>query len=285
MFCLRARPSILCLTGLVALAGCEYFKSPTGPITTPGTTLSYAALGASDAIGYGGSSPCFPFSPCPDGTGYVQIVARRLKATNADMAFTNLGIPGAVLSPAVMAIGNSLGRGIPANFIDGQVPFVPRESTLVTVFADANGVNTIGAALRSMAPAARSAYAQTQIQNFAQDFATFAAGIVARAPNATTIVLNMPNLARLPYAGGYTDDERRWLRDLSVGFTTAINGARSTKVVVVDLMCYAPIYQASFYSGDGFHPNDAGYTALADLVSAAIASPPGPPPTSCGFMS
>lgn len=285
MCCLRAARSLLCLVGLVVLAGCDYFKTPTDPITPPGRPLGYTALGASDAIGYGSSSPCFPFSPCPDGTGYVQIVARRLKTTNPDMTFTNLGIPGAVLSPGVMAIGNGLGRGIPANFIDGQVPFVPRDATLVTVFADANGVNAIGAALRAMAPAARAAFAQTQIQNFAQDFASFAAGINARAPNATTIVLNVPNLARLPYASGYTEEERRWLRDLSVGFTAAINAARSTKVVIVDLMCYAPVYQGSSYSDDGFHPNDAGYSALAERLSAAIASPPGPPPTTCGFMN
>lgn len=285
MFRPRASRSLLCLSSLVALAGCEYFKAPTEPIPPPATSVSYTALGASDAIGYGGSSPCFPFAPCPDGTGYVQIVARRLKATNADMSFLNLGIPGAVLSPGIMAIGNSIGRGIPANFIDAQLPFVARDSTIVTVFADGNGVNAIGAALRPLAPADRAAYAQTQIQNFARDFADFTAGINSRAPAAKIIVLNMPNMARLPYAAGYTEEERRWLRELSTGFTTAINGTRSSRVLIVDMMCHAPVYQRSFYSDDGFHPNDAGYGVMADLVSAAIASPPGPPPASCGFMS
>jgi lysophospholipase L1-like esterase len=259
-------------------------KGPTDPAPTP-TAISYTALGASDAIGIGSSSPCIPFSTCPDGTGYVQIVARRLREANPDMAFLNLGIPGAVLSRDIMNIGNNVGRGIPANFIDGEMPFVAKNSTLVTVFADANGVNAIGAALRPMAAADRPAYAQTQIQNFARDFSAFAAGISGRAPAAKIIVLNMPNLARLPYASGYSAEDRLWLRELSIGFTAAINATRSSGVLVVDLMCHAPIYQSSVYSSDGFHPNDAGYRALADLVTAAITTNPVAPPTTCSFMS
>lgn len=288
MFHWRALRPVPVLAGLIALSGalsgCDLVdKGPTEPGPNP-TVVSYTAMGASDAIGYGSSSPCIPFSTCPDGAGYVQIVARRLRETNANMSFLNLGIPGAVLSRDIMTIGNSMGRGIPANFIDGQMPFVAKDSTIVTVFADANGVNAIGAALRSMPSADRPAYAQTQIQNFARDFATFAAGISDRAPAAKIIVLNMPNLARLPYAAGYTADERQWLRELSIGFTTAINATRSSRVLVVDLMCHAPIYQSSVYSGDGFHPNDTGYRALADLVTAAITTAPVTPPTACSFM-
>jgi lysophospholipase L1-like esterase len=285
MFHWHAFRPVVVLTGLVALSGCDFVsKGPTEPTPNP-STVSYTALGASDAIGYGGSSPCIPFSSCPDGTGYVQIVARRLRETNADMSFLNLGIPGAVLSRDIMNIGNNLGRGIPANFIDGQMPFVARDSTLVTVFADANGVNAIGAALRPMAPADRPAYAETQIQNFARDFGTFVSGITARAPAAKIIVLNLPNLARLPYAAGYSSDERTWLRELSSGFTAAMNATRSNRVLVVDLMCHAPIYESSVYSSDGFHPNDAGSRALAVLVTAAITTAPETPPSHCFFMS
>jgi lysophospholipase L1-like esterase len=284
MFCSRAFRPIPVLLGLVALAGCDFVnKGPTDPVPPP-STVSYTALGASDAIGYGSSSPCVPFANCPDGTGYVQIVARRLRETNADMSFLNLGIPGAVLSRDLQTIGNSVGRGILANFIDGEMPFVARDSTIVSVFADANGVNAVGEKLRVMASADRALYAQTQIQNFARDFATFATGISNRAPSAKIIVLNLPNLARLPYASGYTAEEKHWLRELSVGFTTAINATRSSRLLVVDLMCYAPIYQTSIYSSDGFHPNDTGYRALADLLTTAITTAPLAPPTSCSFM-
>jgi lysophospholipase L1-like esterase len=286
MFSRRARPALAVALSLSALAACDFVKKPTEPGPTPGTgVVSYTALGASDAIGIGSSSPCVPFSQCPDGLGYVQIVARRLREANAGMSFLNLGVPGAVLSKEIQTIGNTVGRGIPTNFIDGELPFIARDSTLVTVFADANGVNAIGAALRPMAASQRPSYVETQIQNFARDFAAFAVGIGDRAPGAKIVVLNMPNLARLPYAAGYTDEERQWLRALSVGFTAAINASRSSKVLVIDLMCHAPVYQPSIYSGDGFHPNDNGYRLLADLVTAALTTNPVTPPTSCAFMN
>jgi lysophospholipase L1-like esterase len=284
MLSLRALRLVPFLIGLAGLSGCGLAQEgPTGPGPTP-SKVSYTALGASDAIGAGSSSPCVPFSPCPDGTGYVQIVARRLREANADMAFLNLGIPGAVLSPEIMTIGNSVGRHIPANFMDGEMPFVARDSTIVTVFADANGVNALAAALRQMESGARSAFAQTQIEKFGKDFATFVAGIGERAPAAKIIVLNLPNLARLPSGVRNSEEERHWLRELSTGFTAAINATRSSRLRVVDLMCHAPIYQPSMYSGDGFHPNDAGYQELANLVSAAIETTPITPPTSCSFM-
>ncbi len=270
---------------LVALsAGCDALTKPTEPGPVVLGAVSYTALGASDAIGYGSSAPCVPFSACPDGAGYVQIVARRLRATTPTMAFLNLGVPGAVLSREIMTIGNSLGRGIPANMIDGQLPFVATGSTLVTVFSDANGVNAIGAALKPLASSARPAYTQTQIQNFARDFSAFVTGITSRAPGATVIVLNLPNLGRLPYAAGYSEDDRAYLRQLSAGFTAGMNVTRSTRVRVIDLMCNAAVYQSAFYSSDGFHPSDHGYTVMADLVTAAIAASPAPPATTCSFM-
>jgi lysophospholipase L1-like esterase len=277
---------LVCVTGLAAAAGCNSVNEPTPGVPPPGTTtVSYTALGASDAIGYGGSAPCIPFSSCPDGTGYVQIVARRLREANTSMEFLNLGVPGAVLSKELQTVGNSVGRGIPANFTDSQVPFIRSGSTLVTVFADANGANGVAAALRPLAPSNRAAFAQTQIANFARDFAAFVAAVADRAPAAKIVVLNLPNLARLPYAAGYSDEERHWLRVLSTGFTSVINVTRSSRVRVIDLMCHAPIYQASLYSNDGYHPNDAGYRALADLVSAAITTEPPPAPAGCSFMN
>ena len=160
----RFRPAALIVIGLVCLSGCNALKSATTPDPID-ERVSYTAIGASDAIGYGSSAPCVPFSACPDGAGYVQIVARRLRAANTDVSFLNLGIPGAVLSRDIMTIGNNLGRGIPANFIDGELPFVAQDSTIVTVFGDGNGVNTIGAALRPLASADRAAYAKEKLNS------------------------------------------------------------------------------------------------------------------------
>lgn len=270
---------------LAALTACDILKPPTEPGIVAGA-VRYTAVGASDAIGYGGSIECFPFSPCPDGTGYVQTIARRLKLAHEDFDSTNLGIPGAVISRRIQQIGASVGRDIFATFIDGQMPFVPRTSTLVTIFAGGNDVNTIGAAVRAgRANGDVDGYINAEIQAFAREFQDLIAGIRARATSTRVIVLNLPNMARLPYAAGLNATEREWLRRLSVGYSSAMNTTRSAEVLVIDLMCHGPIYNPGIYSSDGFHPNDTGYAALADLVTAALATPPPAPATTCGFMN
>jgi len=275
---------LLLLAALATVAGCDVLKSPTSP-TPPAGAVRYTAIGASDAIGYGGSIVCVPFSTCPNGTGYVQTVARRLKAAHEDFDSSNLGIPGAVISRRLMDLGNSLGRDIFGNFIDAQMPFVLRDSTVITVFTGGNDVNTIGAAVRAgRANGDAVAYIDAQIASFGQDFRDLIAGIRARSATSRIIVLNLPNMARLPYAAGLNSTEREYFRRLAVGFSAAMNATRTSDILVVDLMCHGPVYQSSLYSSDGFHPNDAGYTMLADLVSAAITTPPAPPATSCGFM-
>jgi len=272
------------LIALVTGAGCDVLKSPTAP-TPPAGAVRYTAIGASDAIGYGGSIVCQPFSTCPNGTGYVQTVARRLKAAHEDFDSSNLGIPGAVISRRLMDLGNSLGRDIFGNFIDAQMPFVLRDSTVITVFAGGNDVNTIGAAVRAgRANGDTAAYIDAQIASFGQDFRDLIAGIRSRSASSRIIVLNLPNMARLPYASGVNATEREYLRRLAVGFSASMNAARTADILVVDLMCHGPVYQSGIYSSDGFHPNDAGYTMLADLVSAAITTPPGAPAASCAFM-
>jgi lysophospholipase L1-like esterase len=275
---------VVALAAIFGAAACDMIKTPTTPAPVAGA-VSYSAIGASDAIGYGGTSPCMPFADCPNGTGYVQTVARRLRAEHADMEFLNLGVPGAVLSREIQDIGNAMGRGIVSNFIDGQMPFVDRDATIVTVFAGGNDVNTIGSAVRARAAGERPAFAQTQIDHFTRDFATFIAGVAERAPNAQIVVLNLPNMARLPYANGRSGEEREWMRTLSVAFSGAMNATRSSRVRVVDMMCHAPMYDGAIYSSDGFHPNDTGYVRMADLVTAALSQAPATPASSCTFMS
>lgn len=269
---------------LTTLAGCDVLKSPTAP-PTPEGAVRYTALGASDAIGYGGSQSCLPFSACPDGTGYVQIVARRLKAANPDFDASNLGIPGAVISRRLMDLGNAVIGDIYGNFIDSQMPFVPRDSTIITLFAGGNDVNTVGAALRAGRHNGEiNGYIDAQIASFTTEFRDLIAGIRARGTGSKLYVLNLPNMARLPYANGYNSTEREYLRRLSVGFSAAMNATRAADVHIIDLMCHAPAYNAGIYSSDGFHPNDSGYVMLADLVSAAIANAPPAPSSTCGFM-
>jgi lysophospholipase L1-like esterase len=274
------------LMGL-AFAGCSNkgsSPSPTQP--SPVTKVVYTAIGASDAIGVGASVPCLPFVACPDGTGYVPVLTRRL-AQSREVQPTNLGIPAAVLSPEIQQLGLQLGRTVPANFLQGEMPFVPRDSTLVTIFAGGNDTNTIGAAAEAGAGGADPAgYIDRQVRGFAQSFDTLLRGVRDRAPGARIVVANLPNLAGLPYASTMSLARRQGLQRISVGITRdAINGRASGDVVVVDLLCDPRSYDPGNYSSDGFHPNDSGYAYMADALFRAAQGAASPPASSCAEMA
>lgn len=266
---------------------CATSTSPTDPSSTPSNAVSFTAIGASDAIGYGSSVVCIPFTDCPNGMGYVQIIARRLQASGKTVSMLNLGIPGAVLSPATQALGASIGRDIFGNFLDQEAPFVAKDSTLVTVFAGGNDVNTIGAALDAgLGGADNTGYVNTQALNFGRDLRTLMTDIKTRAPDARVVVLNLPNMGALPYAAGYSLDRRRWLQQIAVGFSAQINALTAQGAIVIDLMCDGSFYQPGIFSSDGFHPNDTGYAHLADLMYAAISGgSTSAPRTSCSQMT
>lgn len=281
MLCIRTR-SVLCLAILSLVAACKgKDSSPTAPTGPPSGSqpVYYTAIGASDAIGFGGSVACIPFSPCPDGTGYVQLIARRL-ADGREVNTTNLGVPGSVLSPEIQSLGASVGRTIPGNFVQGQAPFVPRNTTLVTIFAGGNDTNTIGAAVEAgQGGNDPRAYIDAQVQGFGRSFDTLMATVRDRAPAARIVVANLPNMAGLPYASGYSQVRRQGLQRIAVGIsTTVVNRLATQNIVVVDLMCDARVYDPGLYSADGFHPNDRGYSFIADRFLAAIQSgaPPAP---------
>lgn len=265
--------------------------SPAGPSNPPpaNAPVHYTALGASDAAGVGSSAPCLPFTACPNGAGYVPRVARDLGAGGADVTLLNMGIPGAVLSPEVQQLGNSVGVGIESNMLQQQAPFVPRETTLVTMFAGGNDTNTIATAIDRGATngADIDDYIDQQVRAFAADYVRLVEGVRQRAPNARIIVINLPNLAGLPYTAARPPAERQWIQRLSVGF--AVQGANALvreNVAVIDLLCDPRAYQASNYSSDGFHPNDAGYAFLAAEVLQAVRAGGAPTPAaSCPQMT
>ncbi|MEO8484320.1 MAG: SGNH/GDSL hydrolase family protein [Acidobacteriota bacterium] len=274
------------LAGLLALGGCNLLKNPDQP-SVPPDAVNYSALGASDTIGYGGSSPCLPFIECTTGTGYVQRTAQRLKAAGKTVTLVNLGVPGAVLSPGLQAQGNTIGLDILRNLLDDESNYVPKVTTLVTVFIGGNDVNTVGSLIKAgRAGADVNAYIQTQIQNFGRDLGTMLTRIRADSPNGRIIALNLPNMGLIPYAAGRPADEKRTLQQISVGFSAQINGLSSKGVLVIDLMCDPNFYNPSIFSSDGFHPNDTGYAYLSDLVYPAASTGAAPAPkASCGFMS
>jgi lysophospholipase L1-like esterase len=284
----RLASRVLVLLALAAAAACDLNDSPTEPTPQPNPNeVFYAAIGASDGIGFGSTIPCLPFADCPDGTGYVPLTVRRLRADGKIVTLTNLSIPGHVLSRDIQNIGNSIGRGIDGNFIDREMPFVPRNSTLVTVFAGGNDANTIGEAIqRGQAGADPAAYIATQVTNFGRDMRTLYSGIRERAPNARIIVLNLPNMAGLPYSAALTVAQKRLLQSIAVGFSAQTNTLVQQGAVVIDLMCDARSYQNSNYSSDGFHPNDAGYAYMHALIYPAALTGSAPPPSaSCAPMT
>lgn len=277
---------VFVLLAALTLAACDSEKNPSEPSPLPGGAVYYTAVGASDAIGAGGSVVCIPFTTCPEGTGYVQIIHRRLMQGGRSVSHLNLGIPGAVLSPEIQSIGNSMGRDILVNFIDGELPFVPRDSTLVTVFAGGNDANTIGEALeRGLAGADRAGYVNTRVQNFGRDIRVLVNGIKDRAPDARIIVINLPNLAGLPYVSGLSLDRKRWLQTIAVGFSNQMNTTTSLGAKVVDIMCDDTFYRTDIFSSDGFHPNDSGYAFLADRVYAAVTGTIPSPLATCSRMT
>lgn len=261
--------------------------SPTSPSGPPaaGSALVYSAVGASDVMGIGSTTPCFLFEDC-NGTGYVWVAARQLRASGYTVSVGNLGIPASVISRSFQSLGTQYGRTIGGNIIEQEMPFVRRDASLVTVFTGANDVNTVTAALGGGAGGSNpTAYIDDKVSTFGADFTTLLNGIRARAPQARIIVLNLPNLAALPYLASASLAQKQAAQRASVRITTnAINTQQG--VTVIDLMCDSRVYAGSFYSADGFHPNDNGYAILgAEVVRALTSSSYAAPRASCAQMT
>jgi lysophospholipase L1-like esterase len=288
---LRIGSSFLAATLLIGCGklGLDDGKSPVSPSGPPaaGSVIAYAAVGASDADGYGSSVPCPPWTDCPNGTGYAQVATRQLKAQGFDVTLTNLGIPTAVIGPDFEALGQQYNRTIVGNFIGQEMPFVTN-ATLVTIFAGGNEINTITAALGAGAGGTDPAgYVDGQVRAFGADFTTLLDGIRTRAKSARIVVLNVPNLAGLPFLAEASLPQRQAAQRAAVGMTqTVVNPLTSQGIAVIDLMCNSQSYSPSNSSSDGFHPNDSGYAFMAAEIVRAVTSSSYPAPTaSCSQMT
>jgi lysophospholipase L1-like esterase len=269
---------------LAATSSCA--AGPTDP--DENSDVIYTAVGASDAIAIGASMSCLPFIDCPNGTGYVQVISRRLAEGGQAVTLRNLGIPGAVLSPRIQTISQSYGPRVDFNFLERELPFVDRESTVVTIFAGGNDTNVVARSVSGQANGNPRAYVDAQVALFKTEMAALVDGIRDRAPEARIVIANLPNYAGAPFTAGYSVTERSVLQQISVGFSReGINPLASRpNVAVVDLLCEERFYLPSSYSSDGFHPNDNGYGIMADLMLTAIRGTSYPAPSaSCGRMS
>src|SRR5205085_2045800 len=118
---LRIGAAVLAAT---CTAGCSKLGlggdgNPTAPAGPPaaGSTIVYAAIGASDVTGVGGSVLC-PLTDCANGTGYVQTAVRTLRGRGYTVNVTNLGIPTAVIGPDFQSLGRQFNRTIEGNYIE-----------------------------------------------------------------------------------------------------------------------------------------------------------------------
>jgi lysophospholipase L1-like esterase len=263
--------------------------SPTAPTPTPTEgPIFYTAIGASDGIGFGSSAPCIPLAPdCIDGRGYVQSLARSLKATGREFGWQNLSLPGAVLSRAIEDLAREVGTPISelaGNFIERQAQFVSNRTTHLTIFAGGNDANVIGrAVLAGRGGSDPNPYVDAQVRQWGIDLEELVARIRSRAPNTRIVALNMINLAGSPYLAGRPQSEKSIMQRIAVGISDRVNALTSRNVLVVDLMCDARLYVTSNYASDGFHPGDAGYAIFAeDTLPALRDGANNQPNTGCG---
>jgi lysophospholipase L1-like esterase len=272
---------------LLVASGCSQLKSLTSPTTDePDQPWFYTAMAASDGIGIGASAPCLPFSPCPDGTGYVQILHRQLAEGGRTVGHRNGSLPGSVLSPAIEDLARDIGRPISdlaGNFLERQAPFVPVDTTHLTIFAGGNDANVIAQAARTGRGGADvNGYVDAQVRQWGTDLEELVRRIRARAPNARIVALNLPNLAGSPYVSGNPVSERSLMQRVAVGLSDRVNALASQNVRVVDLMCDARLYLPQNYASDGFHPSDGGYHVFAELTLPALRDGTAPAPnTNC----
>jgi lysophospholipase L1-like esterase len=266
-------------------AGCSSSgESPTSPTSTdPSSSAAYyTAIGASDGIGFGSSSPCLPFTDCPNGLGYVQILNRNLKEGGRTVSHQNLSLPGAVLSRAVEDLARDIGRPIDnlaGNFIERQAPFVPTATTHVTIFAGGNDANVIAQAARAGRGGADvNGFVDAQVRQWGADLAELVNRIRARAPNARIVALNLPNLAGSPYMSANSTADKSLMQRVAVGLSDRVNALAGQNVLVVDLMCDTRLYQSQNYASDGFHPGDGGYRIFAEMTLPALKDGANTPP-------
>ena len=285
---LAAHAAVVAL--LVGLAACsskdDGNDNPNAPTPPASNTVVYSAISASDGTGFGSSNVCLPFADCPEGTGYVQRVVRELRNSGKTVNILNLSVPGTVVGPEIEELARQLGRGSIGNFRERQMPFVSRESTLVTIFGGANDVNVVGNAIeRGMGGGNPLGWGTAFATGFGRDIAAIVDGVRGRAPNAKIILLNPPNGAGLPYVRDRPRDQLRILQAISVRFSAEANVQASRGVLVVDLMCDPRSYLPQNYSSDGFHPSDSGYAFMAEAVLNAVNANSLPAPrTDCPQM-
>ena len=225
----------------------------------------YVAMGDSITNGTGVKQSCqaFPGHPvdieeyCPDGTSYAILTAKGLRKGGIAGSFMNVGIGGAHVEKVIAE----------------ELPFLPTDATIVSVYMGTNDSRSVRDLKLSIADA---------VSDFEEQYDKLLAAIHARAPRARIILINFPNQK-------YLADPKRFGPDITPRFdaTSQIEDKFTDdhypKYTVVDTVCNPATYDPAMIYEAGVHPNEAGALVLARSVLSAVLSP-APPPQSCPWF-
>lgn len=235
------------LIALLALAGCAAAPTtstpsspastvrPTATTTPAGPTVRYVAVGASDAVGVGATDA--------NRTAYVPLLISRLPKGSMSL---NLGISGETLSGALK---------------DELPQAVAAKPTVITVWLVGNDFKNC-----------------VSLQQYGADLNTLLTDL-AQQTSAKVFVANAPDFSTLPAiqqaaaggsfcgAPGTVDAVRALAQQWNVVINAAVTAHHDT---LIDLFNSELTSHPDYISGDGFHPSDQGYLALANLFWTAI---------------
>lgn len=219
----------------------------------------YVAMGDSITNGTGVKQNCqaFPTHPvdieeyCPDGTSYAILVAKALRKAGIAGSFMNVGIGGAHL----------------AQVISDELPFLPPEATIVSVYMGTNDSRDVRKLNLSISDS---------VSAFEEQYEALLAAVHAKAPHARIILINFPNQK-------YLADPNRFGPEVTQRFdaTSQIDDKfiddHYPKYTVVDTVCNPATYDPAMIFEAGVHPNEAGALVIAKSILNAISSPIAPP--------
>jgi acyl-CoA thioesterase I len=238
----------LALLALLAalLVGCA--SAPGGAGSAPGATYSpeatatatppivrYVAMGASDAVGVGASDQ--------NHTAYVPILISRLPKGSSAL---NLGINGETLHGALT---------------DELPQVIAAQPTLITVWLVGNDFKTC-VPLAHYTADLNTLLTRLQTETKAKVF-------VANAPDFSLL----PAIRQAAAAGAFCGKSatQSSIRAETLQWNQAIDAAVAAHHdTLIDLYHANLAGHPDYISGDGFHPSDAGYLALANLFWSAI---------------
>ena len=167
----------------------------------------------------------------------------------------NLAINGAVLGPAVAALGSKTPE---ANIVEHELPRLPLNAAQIVLFAAINDIYWC------------CIYNHIKIDDFLKayhsDLVECLRIIKNKYPFARIIIGNSPDASRIPIGAMMLKLTRAKLAEMSRRVNEEIiNPLASTGIKIVDFMNYNEVYDDSLYQ-DKLHPNIRGHFKFAEYV-------------------